>query len=89
MQTYKNKTTIWKVIYKFSGYRYRDYAWSLCIVSKYSIYMYLFSDAHKLNKRVSTSSGIILKTTGAGSGSLNLQVHLIFALIYQNNDLIF
>ena len=62
---------------------------TLCIVSKYSIYMYLFSDAHKLNKRVSTSSGIILKTTGAGSGSLNLQVHLIFALIYQNNDLIF
>ena len=51
--------------------------------------MYLFSDAHKLNKRVSTSSGIILKTTGAGSGSLNLQVHLMFALIYQNNDLIF
>ena len=52
-------------------------------------FLNLFLDGHKPNKRVSTSSGIILKTTGAGSGSLNLQVHLMFALIYQNNDLIF
>ena len=34
---------------------------------------WIFSD-HQTFKNVTPSSGIILKTTGAGTGSLNLQV---------------
>ena len=43
MQTYKNKTTIWKVIYKFSSYRYREIMHGLYVLLVNIVYICIYS----------------------------------------------
>ena len=67
-----NDTTEGKLKIKLNPIRVRVFFTRNALLYENENYI-VFSDTHKM-ANVSASSGIILNTTGAGTGSLNLQV---------------